>query len=723
MLHRLSKWTNQLRRGSALVMVLIFVVVFSIAISAILLSIQQETRQTHRARVMGDSLAAARTGLHSIANNVEHVLRRRPPQQLNGNLENLNVVVHSMVPPPIPGVEYVEDEDGDVLTYVRDRGPNDFTYRTIADVGDRWQGYTTARLDYEIVSFARDASNRAELLGFQGAGVHTRMVLDYVPLYQFAIFYDGMLELFPGPTMNVRGKVHSNENMYLSSVADIYFHEQVTCAKNVYRFKSIGGATQGGNVWVKDTGGTFREMKPDNNSKDTGDWLDHNDPKWYEDALKRWGGNLRDSAHGVGYINPPLPTGLQMRDLIARAKDTDTAEVKAARFEYKADLIITGDPGNTGSFKVYKQTLNADGSRTLTAYANPSVGGKPLISVGEFYDGQQLTVVKSLDIDMDVLRTQTIVDLGTANGVVYVSTTPGPNDTYTLAAMNQDPVFTRDAKGNIQFSTTNGMPVMSSQGWVAQGATPVPTTFVSKATNNSGRDSYMPAVRVINGTRLPRNANSSFGFYTDRPLYVVGNINTTNKCAAVFAGDSFTSTAYKTLLAVKDGTDADTLPDQLADGTAVTNGFTRDMGHDWNQSVYNWVTNSTNKAQNTTQNMIILLGNAPSVLNASTGIPISISGGVHNTIRYLEDWSSATHTFNGSIICLYESGVAARHFRDDNYSANKKYRNPPTRNYNWDSSLRAATPPPGMPFVIEVRTEPVEQISYDYAVENHPDNS
>jgi len=38
-----------------------------------------------------------------------------------------------------------------------------------------------------------------------------------VPLFQFAVFYQSDLEIYPGPAMTLGGRVHSNGNMYLGS--------------------------------------------------------------------------------------------------------------------------------------------------------------------------------------------------------------------------------------------------------------------------------------------------------------------------------------------------------------------------------------------------------------------------------------------------------------------------------------------------------------------------
>ncbi len=736
MRHPLKK-REKAKKGTALVLTMIFVLVFSIVVAGVLTNVQQETRQTHRARAVGNAMEGAKATLRILANNVTNIARTRPPQ-LGGNLDSINPIIHSITPDTVPGIEFVTNSSGEPLTYVKDRGPNDtIEYREITDPSDPWYQYTTSRLDYEIISFVRDTNNNSDTLGVDGMGVKTRLKIDYIPLYQYAIFYEGDMELFPGPVMDVRGKTHSNSDMYLAGNSGMFYHAPVTSAGNIYRYTRPAGLSDpSGDVNViSPTGGTTREGKKfagmigDNNPADSDNYLTHKDVNWYDESLKKWGGNVKDSAHGVGYIRPPLPPGFSSRQLLERASSADSVEAENTKFEYQADMIIAGDPGNTASIKAYKVTLNGDGSRNIVQLASiPSFGGTSVVSIGEFYDGQQNTVVRTIDINMNILRQQTVVNFVEGRGVLYVTTKPGETipgtaDAFVLNADNTDPVIKFTAAGDIQFDS-KGIPVTDAgqAGWVATG-TALPASFVEGGTVQAGRNTYMPAVRIINGAQIPRNASNAFAFYTDRPLYVAGNFNTANKATAVIGGDSFTATAYTTQLAITDSNDADRIPDLNAAGNPIMNGFTRAMGNDWTASAYSWSGTARNKAVNTTQNAIVLLGNTPSEYPVAGNRPNVVgTGGVHNTIRYLEDWGGATHTFSGSIICLYSSGIAVRRFRDSSdvvgVSGSKVYRTPPNRNYNWDSSLRAAVPPPGIPLVIEISTAPVEIVNLEYALAN-----
>ncbi len=712
-------------KGTALVLVMVMVLVTAIVIGAVLSGVVQETRQTHRARVLTNSLAGSKATLAQMQNNVLHVARSRPPQQTGGIIENLSSVIREIAAVPPPGYRIHTAGDGTPLAFVLDAGPNDFQYREITDPADHWFGYSTARLDFEVLSLVSEDTNVARNMGFPGVGTKSRVVIDYIPLYQFAIFYDPDLELHPGPVMDIRGRVHSNTDIELSAVRDIHFHERVTSAGRFMRFTS---ENQSGDVQILDRSTPnpqFVSMRGDAHPEVTADWLTHLVPNWFQAALDAWDGNVRDMAHGVTPIEPPLPPGSGAEVLIRRATEDDVPALRATKFEYMADLIVSGDPGRPETIRMYIPEKNAGGEITGVQELDPAVRDE-IVDVGEFYDGQQLSVVKTIDIDVRRLWQLTPVDFEDGEGVVYISTTPGIHDEYSLEPGNSDPEWMRDSDGNVLFDDW-GYPRTITPGW-----------------RNPGRNNYMPAVRLHNAQRLPRNAGNGFAFYTDRPMYVTGDFNTQQPVTAVLGGDAITVTAYKQELATVDLNDSGVLT-ATDDGHHIAQGHTRDMGNRWdtnignhrqwwNQGAYNWEANNQTdgrhaavRADNTTTNAILLMGNAPSVENPNNPLQYRHqSGGAHNVIRYLENWSGRRHTFEGSIIVLFPSQVAVLHNRAGprywhSFNTEQGYYNPPQRDYRWDDSLRRSEPPPGMPVIIEVFEYPVERVEPDYIASRIPE--
>jgi len=268
----------------------------------------------------------------------------------------------------------------------------------------------------------------------------------------------------------------------------------------------------------------------------------------------------------------------------------------------------------------------------------------------------------------------------------------------------------------------------------------------------------MPAVRLTSATEVVKNSSNAFTLATDRPLYTVGMVNTTNKATMMLAADSITVCSQKLTLASLTLTkDKNGFATAASVNTATGNTFppfmTTSSGATPAGAYYDPAANTAGLTypnaidpvsggdSETITNSIFLIGNAPSVYADATGniyekntdgsfkldyygnkIPytqwqtgfkrVEQSGGAHNVLRYLENWGSSYHQFNGSLICLYSSRFAAKSWRND---SGHVYYNPPNRRYYWDSFLQTAVPPPGMPRFMEVEAQPLERISPMYA--------
>ena len=57
--------------------------------------------------------------------------------------------------------------------------------------------------------------------------------LAQIPVFQFAIFYNGLLEFSDTATLNVTGPVHANSNIYVGSPANLTFNSIVTTTGNI----------------------------------------------------------------------------------------------------------------------------------------------------------------------------------------------------------------------------------------------------------------------------------------------------------------------------------------------------------------------------------------------------------------------------------------------------------------------------------------------------------
>jgi hypothetical protein len=80
--------------------------------------------------------------------------------------------------------------------------------------------------------------------GKAGAGkvkVTASVALYQVPIYQFGVFYEGPLEITPGPNMFVAGRVHTNSDAWFRGVATLGFQGPVTVVGKINQWvRSVG---------------------------------------------------------------------------------------------------------------------------------------------------------------------------------------------------------------------------------------------------------------------------------------------------------------------------------------------------------------------------------------------------------------------------------------------------------------------------------------------------
>src|SRR5256885_487612 len=107
-----------------------------------------------------------------------------------------------------------------------------------------------------------------------------------------------------------------------------------------------------------------------------------------------------------------------------------------------------------------------------------------------------------------------------------------------------------------------------------------------------------------------------------------------------------------------------------------------------------WVDGNSNnsignrKGADTTVNAAVLTGIVPS----GGG---DFSGGLENVLRLLEDWTSHTLTYNGSLVVFFPSQIATASWWNDG-----SVYWPPTRAFSFDTNFKDNTKlPPGTPWV------------------------
>lgn len=211
--------------------------------------------------------------------------------------------------------------------------------------------------------------------------------------------------------------------------------------------------------------------------------------------------------------------------------------------------------------------------------------------------------------------------------------------------------------------------VSKIQSWSATNATvqsvlgaSTPVNLIYVADNRTTTASRINGIRLVNGQTLP---SRGLTVATPNPLYVNGHYN---QPTAAHLGTTNTSNAKPASLV----TDALTI-----------------LSANWSDG-QSGASYTTRNAASTTVNAAVLTG-----IVETTNSPSIYSGGVHNLGRFLEDWTSDTFTYNGSMVVLFPSTKATAPFQQPG-----GYYYPPTRNYAFDLNYTDITKqPPGTPEV------------------------
>jgi hypothetical protein len=219
---------------------------------------------------------------------------------------------------------------------------------------------------------------------------------------------------------------------------------------------------------------------------------------------------------------------------------------------------------------------------------------------------------------------------------------------------------------------------------------------------NEARENPNPffrrAVKVVDGNLLsglgtcPGGTPCGMAIATENPAYIQGDFN------ANAAGEGFDD---NTNVAVSINADALTL---------LSNNF-----NDVNSFAFPYATSSTQRTATTTYyRTAVMAGKGVSFPQPTTCGTVACyadfgtDGGVHNFLRFLEDWSNQTLYYKGSIISMYYNRQAVGVYKDG--LSNTVYQ-PPTRGYNFDSEfLTPALLPPRTPLFRDVNTTGFTQL-------------
>ncbi len=293
-------------------------------------------------------------------------------------------------PPPqeyLPTGSQSIGNGGSVSYVTTDDGPASLQRLTTGDFAGlhaQLKSYTIESIGTSLI----DGSQARLTQSFQCANV---------PLFQFAVFYMNDLYTQPADNMGITGRVHVNGSMYLrssNSGKQLTFDGKVTCSGDIH--EGFGGSGSVGDILFKNGSGDMVSMYQ------SGNWVDADDPDWYNKASQLWQGQVKDQAFGQSSLNIPLASGTDPYRLIQRASggNSDSFEDKAA---FK---IIDGVP--------YSKIGGV--WQDVSAMLPP--GTVKQDATTSFYDNHEYKWVNNTQVDVGLLSSSSYFP---DNGVIYIS--------------------------------------------------------------------------------------------------------------------------------------------------------------------------------------------------------------------------------------------------------------------------------------------------------------
>ena len=520
------------------------------------------------------------------------------------------------------------------------------------------------------------------------------------PLFGHAIFYNMDLEFHPGPTMDIYGPVHSNQNIYVQSAGNLNFHSNLMAAGDIWhRYKPKNAKSTGhlGPVKIKDVDGNWKEMYKGSGDKtvDSNYYDSTLGEDWKREAEDRWQGVVGTVAHEVPNLRAmsikdfvpdnPDTTGVNELENHAYAliepqlsrvnPDFKGLGVQKEQFSYKAGLMLRVSPDSTQpsgydyDFYTYQKTQPGNPNSTRSATSD----GKPieilldksnlpanLITVSKYTEGTDGAPISGMydrrqSQGMDVVE----LDVGLLRKTVDSS-----DSTFDSTAWND----TYHVKPGASFDWNGIMYVEVPTVAGASGR----TDKVKKAKSGI-------AVRLKNGSEIPSppgSPDAGFTLATNAPLYVLGNYNAD--------GNSATGSATA-------ADDSGEKPAALvADAITI-------LSNSWETNNYDAKSKSGSisdrNANFTEVSAAFLTGQSETVPGAG-----KYSGGVHNFPRFLENWGGVEFRYRGSLVSLFQSEVNWAHMTDG-----QNWYSPPRRNWGFSALFEKGEFPPGTPMVRDFR--------------------
>ncbi len=696
--------------GSALLVVLGFTAVLSITIGSLLSWCGTESIMISRRSSQIDALYGAESAVRRSMAQVR--------QLYFSNFSTNSYLTGNLAAPTDTQISALTSTSGPTTLSVLS---NSYSFSNVSVAfttgtsTNRYVQYTIPSTDESLSAYAGLTSQRATIqASAQATSLNVRYPvpakisqtfnIDYIPVFQYAVFYNMDMEIFNGPTMTINGKVHANGTLYYAPAATLTINASLTTSTDVERgikvwdsalpkpLTSASAATQAyynnsqslyeadpanwvsldptvsgygeASFKVKNaTSGALVDFRTQ--TTPTYQFYDSESAGWAGGALTKWGGGVKTKDQGISNIPPPVPS-----DVLAAAADpsnpyhlmvekpvlnssgvsTESTTTQSAKMAYNATLLIQRT-GTNVAFRV-KDTVGTWHPVTNQLRDKSTIVPTATATLRDQREYLQNSSVKMTVTDLNVAA---LYGDSNADGVVESNRGAMGSDGTWMNASNV--AITQDDSGTA-FS-------------------PVAFDGTVYVYDDSYSSSYKSGIRVKNGSKIfdkdsNASANNGIAIISENPVYVQGNFNSDNN---ITTGPELTGASKETVAPAVIAADIFSILSKGWVSTDDNPGGTASASNYFNRQ----------HAQNTEVNAAILAGVNRSAQSVVTSSFDGTTGGVNNFPRFLENWGSTTLKYSGSMVSLWYGSQSASAYRGAGTS-NGVF-SAPTRNWAFNTDF------------------------------------
>lgn len=211
--------------GSALMLTMILTgIALAILASAMTWS-ANTTRLTHRSVQYTRTVAAAEAATEKVVSHIARDFLSGGEKRVADNLATYRQAVPTSSESPLwSGWEFMDPKGNAGQTYVERAAASNYVVLNSTYAGLR--GYVST---YIVISQARETPSLQNVV----AGVLQEVQLARIPVFQFAMYSSGDMEISCGQPFNVTGRVHSNRELYVEPDSVLTFQSDVTAVNRI----------------------------------------------------------------------------------------------------------------------------------------------------------------------------------------------------------------------------------------------------------------------------------------------------------------------------------------------------------------------------------------------------------------------------------------------------------------------------------------------------------